>query len=201
MDLNEMTVPPGEAEAKLAEYESVPAEQRTAEDAALRTGYRAASRGRAVISLPLTIAAAGYHDNGLPRLAVARGDATECWSWWDGSALIYTSDEWAGNQGALVGQYSVRVPLTVDELPKRRPSASWNRGHALVPFVPPSCRSHWPRMRACHILWEVEEWELVAPRDPALIHHLRGDLWEVLSTWNLTDLERAVLSQRVATRR
>jgi len=201
MDLEELAVPSEEAARKLAEYESVPADQRTAEDAALRTGYRAASRGRAVISLPLTIGAAGYHGNGLPRLAVARGDATECWCWWDGSAAIYTSDEWAGNQGALVGRHSVRVPLMGDELPARRPNSSWSRGHTLVPLVPPACRSSWPRMRSCHILWEVEEWELVAPRDPALIHHLRGDLWEVFSTWNLTELERSVLSQRVAVRR
>jgi hypothetical protein len=34
------------------------------------------------------------------------------------------------------------------------------------------------------------------PVDPALLRHIRGDLWAVLAVWNLTDLERYVLSQR-----
>lgn len=201
MDLDELVIRPDEGERKLAEYESVPAEDRTTEDTALLSGYRAARHGRAVISLPRTIAAGGFHPGGLPRLAVARGNATECWSWWDGTSVIYTSHEFVDNRGALVAPMSVRVLLAGEELPQHRPSSSWSRGHTLVPLVPPACRSHWPRMRACHILWEVEEWEMVAPRDPALIHHLRGDLWEVISTWNLTELERSVLSQRVAVRR
>lgn len=200
MELPEMAVDPAEVEEKLAEYESVPAEQRTAEDTALRTGYRAARRGRAVISLPRAVAAGGFHDSGLPRLAVVRATATECYAWWDRSALIYASDEFADNRKALVAKRTVRVPMSGDDLPARRPGSGWNRGRTLVPLVPPACRSYWPGMRSCHILWEVEEWELVAPRDPALIHHLLGDLWEVLSTWNLTDLERAVLSQRVTAR-
>ena len=37
---------------------------------------------------------------------------------------------------------------------------------------------------------------VLAPRDPALLRHVRGDLWAVLSVWDLTDLERMVLSQR-----
>lgn len=201
MDLNEMVIPPGEAEEKLAEYESVPAGERTAEDTALRDGYRAARRGRALISLPRTIAAGGFHDNGLPRLAVVRANAAECYAWWSGSAVIYAGDETADNRRALVARRTVRVPLSGDDLPQRRPGNwSGSRGRALVPLVPPACRSYWPGMKSCHILWEVDEWELVAPHDPALIHHLGGDLWEVLSTWNLTDLERSVLSQRAVTR-
>jgi hypothetical protein len=42
----------------------------------------------------------------------------------------------------------------------------------------------------------VEEWTRVPPRDPALLRHIRGDLWVVLAVWDLTDLERLVLSQR-----
>jgi hypothetical protein len=48
------------------------------------------------------------------------------------------------------------------------------------------------------VLWEVEEWKRIPPVDPALIRHVRGDLWAVLATWDLTDLERYVLSQRPA---
>jgi len=49
-----------------------------------------------------------------------------------------------------------------------------------------------------HILWEAT-WEQTnppPPRDPALLRHIAGDLWVVMRTWDLTDLERAVLSAR-----
>jgi len=35
---------------------------------------------------------------------------------------------------------------------------------------------------------------MTPPRDPALIRHIRGDLWAVLAVWDLTELERAVLA-------
>jgi hypothetical protein len=41
---------------------------------------------------------------------------------------------------------------------------------------------------------------MVAPRDPALLRHVRGDLWAVLATWDLTELERLVLTQRAVLR-
>jgi hypothetical protein len=37
---------------------------------------------------------------------------------------------------------------------------------------------------------------MTVPRDPALIRRVAGDLWTVLSVWDLTELERAVLAQR-----
>ncbi|MGH3300400.1 MAG: hypothetical protein ACRDOK_01755 [Streptosporangiaceae bacterium] len=36
----------------------------------------------------------------------------------------------------------------------------------------------------------------VPPRDPALLRWIRGDLWAVVAQWDLTELERAVLSSR-----
>jgi hypothetical protein len=194
MDLRALEVSPGEAREKLDEYAAALGEQRTAEDAAIAAAYRAASRGLPVISLPRTVAAGGFHEDGLPRIAVIGAGATECFARWDGSALVFTDGEDRGNRGALVGAHSVRVPLAWDDLPARR---SWHCGRAMVPLVPPAHRLHPRRMRHCHILWEVEQWEMVPPVDPALVRHLRGDLWAVLSVWNLTVLERAVLSQRV----
>jgi hypothetical protein len=42
----------------------------------------------------------------------------------------------------------------------------------------------------------VEAWNEIPARDPALLRHIRGDLWAVLAVWDLTELERAVLGQR-----
>lgn len=39
-----------------------------------------------------------------------------------------------------------------------------------------------------------------APVDPALLKHIGGDLYAVVATWDLTDLERAVLDGHRAER-
>lgn len=207
MQLAELNVDPAEARAKLDEYAAQIEAERTAEDRAIAMGYRAAARGLPLISLRETIAMGGYDRNGLPNLAVCpaayadQGEtvmATECtvrWDGWDGRHLIYAdTDDWNVNRGATVGRHSVRVQVSDPPNPRTRKS----RGRTMIPLIPPQHRPKPRRLRHCHILWEVDEWELVPPRDPALLRHVRGDLWAVLAVWNLTDLERHVLSQRVA---
>ena len=200
MDLSALDIGPKEARAKLDEYVAQLAADRTAEDAAILAGYRAASRGRPVISLPRTIAAGGFHDNGLPKLAVTRATAVSCFCWWDGTSLVFADRaDWRVNRGALVNDHSVRVRVAADDLPVNARRSHWNAGEAVIPLVPPAHRPGWRRLKNCHILWEAE-WKPVPPVDPALIRHLRGDLWAVLSVWDLTELERTVLSQRLSAR-
>lgn len=197
MELATFSIPETEAREKLAEYQGMLAAERTAEDAAIARGYRAAARGLPVISLPRTIIAGGWHDNGLPKIAVIRADATECFARWDGGDLVYADrDDWRANRGALVGAHSVRVQVPGDDQPPHRISR-WRAASAIVPLIPPRHRPKLRRLRGFHVLWEVEEWTRVPPRDPALLRHIRGDLWSVLAVWDLTELERYVLSQRL----
>lgn len=106
---------------------------------------------------------------------------------------MFSADRSSRNRGALVGRSTVRV--TVDGRPPATRS-HW-RGRTIVPLIPPRYRPRRGRLSSCHLLWEVEAWDLTPPTDPALIRHLRGDLWSVLAVWDLTDLERAVLAQRI----
>lgn len=202
MELQALDITKTEAAERLREYERQIAAERTAEDAAILAGYRAAARGLGIISLPRTVAAGGFHDNSLPRIAVVRADVTECFCWWDGGSLVYADDRnWRLNQGALVNQHSVRVPLAGDELPDRsNRRTSWQAGSAPVPLIPPRFRPRRSRIRGFHILWEVESWTRQPARDPALVRHLRGDMWTVHAIWDLSELERSVLSQRMAAR-
>lgn len=194
MDLAALEISKEEALGKLEEYRRVLEAERSAEDEAIAAGYRAAARGFAVISLSRTVASGGFHDNGLPRIAVLGAGAVQCFARWDGDAVVFSDyDDWRANRGALVNEHSVRVRLAGDDLPPRR----WRvAGSAMVPLIPPAHRPHPRRLRHCHVLWEVEEWNLVPPRDPGLLRHIRGDLWAVLSVWDLTELERLVLTQR-----
>ena len=71
----------------------------------------------------------------------------------------------------------------------------------MVPIVPPK---HRPRrdslLEGYLVLWEVDEWTWTErpspPHDPALLKHLGGDLYAVLAVWDLSDLERLVLTER-----
>jgi hypothetical protein len=195
VNLETLDIPEAEAREKLAEYEGVLRTERTAEDEAIAMGYRAAARGLPIIRLSETIAAGGYFEEGTPKIAVVRADATECFARWDGSDLVFADhDDWRANRGALVGARTVRV--AVASPPSLRPTAYWKAASTIVPIIPPRHRPRLRRLRHCHVLWEVMSWTRVPPKDPALLRHIRGDLWSVLAVWDLTDLERYVLSQR-----
>jgi hypothetical protein len=66
-------------------------------------------------------------------------------------------------------------------------------GRALVPLIPPWARPK-AKLSNYHILWEAD-WTDV-PVDPALLKHLGGPLYVVLAVWDLTEVERSVLSLR-----
>ena len=193
MHLDTLTVDPAEAEAKVTEYESVLSAERTAEDSALLMAYRAARRGLPLIRLSRAVQAGGFFGTGLPKIAVSRASNAggQCYARWDYDSLVYADrrDPYA-NRGAAVGRSSVRVPVAEPPDARRR----WSMAATVVPIIPPHLRPRERNARHRHILWEVEDWAPVPPVDPALIRHLRGDLWIVLATWDLTELERYVLT-------
>jgi hypothetical protein len=191
MDLGTITIDEAEATARVAEYEQVLASERSVEDEAILSAYRAAKRGLPVISLSRAFDIGGFHDNGLPKLAIIRSDATRCWVECRSNRLTFADAQFARNMGALVGKHTVQVDTTVT-----RPSGQRWRGSTIVPMVPPRHRPKRGRAHNFHILWEVDEWTPTPPRDPALVRHIRGDLWSVLAVWDLTELERLVLAQR-----
>jgi len=198
MILDTLVLPQEDARARLREYEQAIKLERSEEDVAIAAGYRAAVRGLPVVMLSEVIAAGGWHDNGLPRLAIARADAQQCWvrvEGWAGERrhLVFTDEERTSNRGALVAAHSIRIngvpfPFTSGRF---RSSA-----RTVVPLVPPRHRPKRRRLHAFHVLWEVDEWTPAPPVDPALLRHIRGDLWAVVATWDLTPLERAVLTAR-----
>jgi hypothetical protein len=79
--------------------------------------------------------------------------------------------------------------------------SSYGAWSSMVPVVPPKHRpSGAGDLSGYLVLWEVESWEWSQvpppPGDPALLRHVGGDIYAVLATWDLTELERLVLSGR-----
>lgn len=70
---------------------------------------------------------------------------------------------------------------------------------AMVPIVPPKHRP--PNGFGTRlVLWEADDWTWstppAPPHDPALLRHVGGDIYAVEAVWDLSALERLVLSGR-----
>lgn len=209
MHLSTIDMTREDAEQALAEWgETIKRAKVSEEDAAITAGYAEIAKGRRLLSLSSTLREGGEDDLHRPRLAVAPATAevTYLTRWRNGSVAFATSDaarpeEWARD----VASAGVRVRGAFPEIDyrvaydNRLESNRWRESwKAMVPVVPPRFRRS--GYRSAHILFEAE-WALhqpPAPVDPALIRHLRGDLWVVLGVWDLTPLERAVLTERNA---
>lgn len=185
---------------KFREYRDSVRERHNDEDAQIMRGYRELARGSQLIELAPTIRAGGLNAQGLPRLAVMRADAE--WCYFDANnpthgepeqrSVLFTMDSWSR---ASYTKRRIRIP---GPWPKEL-DGSWNvRGlRAMVPPIPPALRPA-RGLANYRVLWEVERWEKAPrpPGDPALLRHVGGDLHAVVAIWDLTDLERAVLSGR-----
>lgn len=163
---------------------------------ALMRGYRAIAQGKQVLDLHQVMRSAGVQDDSkkLPKLAICRADAKTCNVRVneDGSARFVADDAgWRATTRA--------VSLPADTLP--RITRSWQNGHpqhsgqAVVPIIPAMLR---PRhdLANYHILWDAV-WMKAPPIDPLLLKHLSGGLYAIVTAWDLTPLERAVLMGRL----
>jgi hypothetical protein len=147
--------------------------------------YRRIAQGHTVVRALEAIRQAGRDAQGFPKLAIARADASKVF--WHASHVhgVFSLDAWARSNQA--SRRRVRI-----EWPECR--FEWPNGSAIVPIVPIHLR---PKrgLANYHILWEAE-WTRVYPRDPYLLRRFGGDAWLVVAAWELTDVERAVMSQR-----
>jgi hypothetical protein len=155
----------------------------TQADAEIAAIYKRIAQGKTVIRALESIRAAGVDAQGYPKLAIARADMTECW--WRASRNSCTFGEDYPRKGS-------RRTIRMDwEGLKSEP---W-RAQAIVPIIPVHLR---PKrgLANYHILWEAE-WTKRYPVDPYLLRRFGGDAWLVVAAWDLTDVERAVMSQRL----
>lgn len=195
MELATIEATPEEAKAKLDEYRRAVRETHDKTDEMILRGYKELEKGRALIRLTESVRSAGVDDNRLPRLAVARATDERVRCMADSRTTVFWPESmrvswWGPQQRAGLNSGVVRLTINRPELL----SQGDPRGSAIVPLIPPALRP----ARALHryfILFEAV-WEPNPPTDPALIRHLIGDLWVVVATWDLTELERAAIAVR-----
>lgn len=154
----------------------------------LEAGYAALAKGSRVILLSQAIAAGGWDELGRPRLAVARADRP--------TVVFRTNYAWLtfDASGRFGSSPTLRRSFRRSLMPSDERWEQFRSAEAIVPMIPPDVHEQagHPDRRKTFILWEAD-WEAV-PLDPALLRQVVGDLYEVLTVWNLTELERLVMS-------
>lgn len=203
MNTPTMTMTPAEAQAKLLAYRKQLHRKADAEFEAAAKGYEAMVKGLRLLDINLAFVDVPLDAKQRPRLAIGRADRKQV-RLRDGTGFYQFSTTQqrarATWQDLPDGDtLNIRIPRT------SRPSC--HDGYALVPMVPADAleTAGNPDLSKCHILWEVEQWAdrrigSAPDKDPYLLRHLHGSLYVVLAEWDLTELERAVMSGRRDTR-
>lgn len=194
MDVSELKIDTDKALELYRKYEAHKTRQ-TPADAEIESIYKHIASGKTVIRALESIREAGLNAQGFPKLAIAPAHFTDCWWRADQNTCTFGKRwipsnakhnvvrmDWAG-LGELVNQ--------ANKPGERRWDAS-----ATVPLIPIHLR---PRrgLQNYHILWEAE-WTKRYPIDPYLLRRFGGDAWVVVAAWDLTDVERAVMSSRLS---
>lgn len=198
MNIETISMPREAARVAFREYQAELRQDRGAtrklwaeQDEALMRGYRALAKGLHIIGLVRVMKMAGLREDEWPKLAVTRSSAPKvfCQRYHDGSACFQTHDRlrWRCPKSERVLLPSGTFPTAI--------KAEFHTVSTVVPMIPPHLR---PKHNLANYLtlWEVESWTPEPPRDPMLLQHLGGWLYVVLATWDLTELERAVLGAR-----
>jgi hypothetical protein len=186
MNVPTITMPKAEALQAYREYRTAVRANPNRQDRAIMLGYKALSKGNAIIDLVQVMQAAGVHEGTkLPKLAVARAD-------WE--HVRFSSSSWRNLWAFESWPGKTNGPRIL--VPSRTlPEAGFGGHRAIVPIIPPKLRPVGDLSGYC-ILWEAD-WKR-APGDPFLLKHLVGTMYAVLAVWDLTPLEQAVLGHRLA---
>lgn len=203
MNVEQITMDPAEARAKLKAYRSQLHRDIDGQYATAAAAYQALAKGTPLIELTAAIRSGGFDERMRPRLAIARADRKEVRFAWDPRSPQATFST------AIPGRrFGPSMVVRVDMgrrhgLIRQTVHGAW--GHyieawAQVPMIPADVLPATGQRRDWHILWEVDHWSdrpqvMVPSRDPLLLKHVGGDLWAVLAHWELTDLELAILRQ------
>lgn len=162
------------------------------EEKACLTTARQIKKGRKVIDLYRVFKTVSCDAKGRPALALANASWKWCYYKRERDGAKFYKEGRAYDKGLKV---CYRVPGTMMAGLAPGNFQQEITGRAVVPTIPASLRPE-GQIDQYHILFEAS-WEDV-PVDPILIKNIPGtnNLFVVLAHWNLTEIERAVLSGR-----
>ena len=209
MEIQTITMDREEAKEKLIHYRQATLKRCSAnirdEYLVAVKGYEALAAGTPLINLQEAIRSGGFDEKMRPNLAVARADRKQVEFRWPGGtrATFHTGlqSQWSATDTLLIPvEMAEPHGITYGKLNWTKTVGGW----AIVPMTPPGALAAiggGSNLRHHFILWEVEEWAdrpimTVPDRDPLLLRLIAGDLYAVMAQWDLTELERQVMTGR-----
>jgi hypothetical protein len=212
MEVAELALPKEQAEAEFNALRQALKQNATLRKEQIRRDmlavYGHLRHGKNIIDIYESFQKAGLNKDGDPKLAICRADAKQCYCYKfkDGSAL-FADQRWITVPRKTFGDIKL-PPATFKWIPQKPeiPLDHWQNDikgdkniQTLVPVIPAKILVNEVNvlLKNYHILWEVEEWKPVPPKDPILLKQLTPNLFGVLATWDLTPLERAIIRGRI----
>jgi hypothetical protein len=163
--------------------------------------YDLLRKGKVIIRALESIKQAGLNREFLPKLALAPATAKACHlrRKVNGSIIMSPMEDFWRRPSKQIHMRENTFRFPVESFPlnwdkKLRRTESEHK--AIAPIIPIHLR---PRrgLANYHVLWEAE-WEPLPPSDPYLLRRIgKADLWLVVASWELTEVEMAALSTRV----
>ena len=150
--------------------------------------YFHVAQSRRVLNLQESFVIAGLDQRGWPKLAIEQADHKFTWCRSRSSTIVTFGqlDDWHWHRKTSINVLLHGHTLHMNAAPRSL--------RAVVPTIPPDLMPK-GKLERYHILWEAE-WTTAAPKDPILLQHLTGDAWLILAQWDLTEVERMVLTAR-----
>lgn len=194
MDVTTIRMEKSEAKERLRAYRRHVHTNADREFQQAETAYAALARGTPVLSLSMVLDQAPRDAKGRPRLAIGRADERSIRYVGSRRHENFQPDAWRGSR------WNDARTVLVRRAREAVPGFSVE-GYSIIPMIPAEVRPKRFDASAHWVLWEVEEWaerssRATPDRDPYLLRRLADDLWAVVAEWDLTDVERLVMSSR-----
>jgi hypothetical protein len=158
-------------------------------DTEIQRIFELIAKGKVVIRALESIRKAGLNRYGLPKLALVRADAKRCYlDIYQNGAARMSAIRWPRANTAASQTFGFETGTFT--------GCHTGSYEAIVPLIPPDIRPQ-RGLPNYHILFEAE-WSRLIPVDPMLLRRIgKGDSWLVCGAWELTEVERAVLGDRM----
>jgi hypothetical protein len=209
LKVEQIVIPKKKAEEEYEAYKQELRYGKTQFNKDMLSLYAHMKHGGKVIDLWEAMKLGGLNKDGDPKLAITNADAKRVrfnkeYTWQnnvmvaDGGIFYPLGD--AFDSWRRRNNQKIRIPKEFfpEWAKDAKGSIIRQQIETTVPIVPAKIlnplRSH--KLENYHILWEVEDWKLI-PKDPMLLKRITPNMFCVLATWDLTELERAVIRGRM----
>lgn len=194
MQIPTIEMPTELAQKKLDEYRDFRLTDLAEDEQIMKRSFKALAKGQKLFNLYEIMRRAGTNHLVQPKLAIARAD-------WKGVYFTGFDDgsgEFHSKRSSVEDNHTVicRGSVFPEEIDKWGWSTYWGKTgeellHSVVPAIPVQLKPP-HKLLNYHILFE-PTWEVLPDRDPILCKRISPNMFIILASWDLTDLELAVL--------